>query len=200
MEIRGVSGGKDFSIVKFKDKLGYATKYNSLKDKRDNILKVVRGSQAAIRAGRFNASGAMSKLKSLNKDLSYDEAGDIKKMFKQLGDVPASKTELPRETSAQKAFAAAEAKKAAKLAEIHKFKDINKLKDVNKPSLARTNRDTSSYLDDTTKHPQERTGLASGSVSTGSHYNVGANRGQTLDKNLETRDVSGSIKHERINL
>lgn len=192
MELKGISGGKDFSIVKFKDKIGSATKYNSLKNKRENIVKVVRNSQNAIRGGRFKVPEAMAKLKALDGNLSFDETRDIKKVFQQLGSVPKPSSE---QTSLQKAVAAAEAKHDAKHAEINKLKP-----GTTHPSLARINRDPSSYLDDRAKQVQERTGLASGSVSSGGHYNVGANRGQTLDKQLETRDVSGSAEHQRLNL
>ena len=192
MEIKGLSGGKDFSIVRFKDKIGSATKYNSLKDKQENIVKVIRNSQDSIRGGRFKVPEAMAKLKALGGNLSSDEVRDIKKVFRQLGSMPKPSSE---ETSLQKAVAAAEAKHDAKRAEINKLSP-----DASRPSLARINRDPNSCLDAGSKQAGEKTGLSSGGVSSGSHYNIGANRGQTFDKQLETRDISGSTEHRRLNL
>ncbi len=183
MEMKGIAGGKDFSVVKFKDKLGFATKYNSLKDKRENIMKVVRSSESAIRGGRFKAGEAMSKLKSLNKDMTAEEARSIKKVFQQLGTTPE-----PRVSSLQKAVAAAEEKKAAA---------TSTLKSV-RPSLSRTNRDPGFYGNVDT-YKQHGTGLASGSISTGSHYGVAANRGETYDKGLDDKKPDNPIGHQRVN-
>lgn len=195
MEIKGIGGGQEFSIVKFKDKLGFATKHDSSKIKRDNILKVVRSSESAIRSGRFNTASAMSKMKSLGSNLSYDEVNDIKKVFQQLGTV--SKSAPVKESSVQKAVASAEAKRAAKI------KDLNKTKPGEEHhNLARINRDSSSYFGEQAGagKDQERTGLSSGSVSTGNHYSSSINRGQTTDKGLDTRDVNKSTGHQRLNL
>lgn len=198
MEIKGLAGGKDFNIVKFKDKLGYATKYNSLKDNRENIIKVVRGSQGVIRSGNFKATEAMAKLRALDKEMTPGEARSIGKVFRQLGSMPA-------QSSLRQAVAAAEAKKtvvkpASKTAELTvRAAKIAELK--SRPSLVKINRDPGSYTNiDTYRLEKHGTGLASGSVSTGNHYGVAANRGETSDKSLETRDINKSSKHERVNI
>lgn len=182
--MKGITGGKSFNLVKFKDKLGYATKYNSLKDKRENILKVVRGSESAIRSGHFKASEAMSRLKSLDKGITAAETHNIKKVFQKLAVAP----EVPV-SSLQRAIAAAEARKKAA---------TSTLKSV-RPSLSRTNRDPSFYGNVDT-YKEHGTGLASGSVSTGSHYGVAANRGETYDKGLDDKKSSNPIGHQRVNL
>lgn len=184
MEIKGITGGKGFSVTKFKDKLGYATKYNSLKDKRENIMKVVRSSEGAIRSGRFKASEAMSRLKSLDKGITAEEARNIKKVFQKLGVTPET-----RMSSLQRAVVAAEEKKVAA---------TTTLKSV-RPSLSRTNRDPSFYGNVDT-YKEHGTGLASGSVSTGSHYGVAANRGETYDKGLDDKKNGNPIGHQRLNL
>jgi len=201
MEIRGISGGQDFSIVKFKDKLRFATKNNSFKDKRDNILKVVRGSQGAIRGGRFQTAAAMSKLKALDKDMTATEARSIKKVFQQLGSVPE-----PKESSLRRAVAAAEAKKAPKTPVTSKTAELTareaKIAEFKaRPNLAQINRDPGSYTNiDTYRLEKHGTGLASGSISENSHYGVAANRGETSDKGLESRDINKSAGYRRVNL
>ncbi|MFA6194226.1 MAG: hypothetical protein WC719_00580 [Patescibacteria group bacterium] len=184
MEMKGIGGGKDFSVVKFKDKLGFATKYNSLKDKRESIMKVVRNSEGAIRGSRFKASAAISKLKSLDKNISAEELRSVRKAFQQLETAP-----KPRISSLQKAIVAAEEKKAAA---------TSTLKLV-RPSLSKTNRDPSFYGNVDT-YKQHGTGLASGSISAGGHYGVAANRGETYDKGLDNKKPSNPIGHQRVNL
>jgi len=204
MEIKGLAGGKDFSIVKFKDKLGYATKYNSLKDKRENIIKVVRGSQGAIRSGNFKAAEAMAKFKALNKGMTAEEARSVGKVFRQLGSMPA-------QSSLRQAVESAEAKKTAIKTNSSKTNDSKtaeltaraaKVAELQaRPSLARINRDPGSYTNiDTYRLEKHGTGLASGSISAGKHYGVAANRGETSDKSLETRDINKSVGHERVNI
>ena len=175
MEIHGLIGGKKFSMSNLSDKLRYVTRNSSLKDKHATILKVVRGAQSAIRGGKFNASAAISKLKFADKDMSSEELHNIEGIFKQLSSVPKEETAkevTKKETSLQRAVAAAEKKKEAKIDE------------MNKHLLVRVNRDRSGYLDSKTG-TNHGTGLASGSVPTSEHYNAGANTGEKSGKSAD---------------
>jgi len=192
MEIKNIRGGKDFSIVKFKDKLGYATKYNSFKDKRDNILKVVRSSQESIRAGRFNSAAAMARMKSLNKNMTAAETQSLEKVFKQLRPAPlraprAAAPPLKEETSLQKAVAAADAKKAATMAKLHK----------ENANLTQVNRDPNNDYSGGGAAKDRGTGLASGNVPAASHYNASANRTEIRDKKLEIRNANKPAARQR---
>lgn len=88
------------------------------------------------------------------------------------------------ESSLQKAITAAEMRGAAKMTEIKKAR----------PSMARINRDLDYLNVDTEK--EHGTGLAIGSASVDNHYNVAANRGETIDKGLGAKDIHRPVGHQ----
>lgn len=185
MEIKGVSGGKDFSLERFKGKLGYATKHGGLKDKREDIMKVVRGSESAIREGRFKASEAVSRLKSINSGLTSQDIRDARKVFSPLESVPA-----PKSSSLEQAVAAARMKHAEQIAAVKK---------KGQEGLVRVNRAPNEYMDVfRNKLAEHGTGLAHGSAAADSHYGVAANRGETSDKGLQSGSVNKPAGHQRL--
>ncbi|MDP2944088.1 MAG: hypothetical protein Q8N57_00760 [bacterium] len=176
MELKGLTGKT--SLSKLKEKLGYENYH--LKNQRDNILKIVRTSRSYDQ--QLETTRAMSKMKSLDKEMTAVEARRVKNVFQQLGSEP--KGTAPEETSLQKAIMVNKAKRAAKMAEIKKAR----------PSVARINRDLDYLNVDTGK--DHGTGLAIGSASVNNHYNVAANRGETSDKGLGAKDVHRPVGHQ----
>ncbi len=184
MELHGISGGSGFSIGKLSSSLRYVTRNSSLKDKHATIMKVVRGAQGAIRSGKFNATSAMSKLKG---EMSAEELKSISGVFKQLGSVPSAagateKSGPPKMTSLQKAVAAAEARRDKTIVRMNKLApSLIKIK----KSLAQNTVGERGRLN--------RTGLASSSNTSGNHYNAGANRGETMDKDMTSGGVAKPV-------
>ncbi|GEM_PF-6833256 len=74
-------GGAGFDAGKFASRFKSATKY-TLRDKSAGVAKVIGGSAAAIRAGRFNSQRAWGKIDK--KDLTYKDKLDIKQVLKHL--------------------------------------------------------------------------------------------------------------------
>ncbi|MFA5131288.1 MAG: hypothetical protein WC467_02575 [Patescibacteria group bacterium] len=93
MSLNNISGGSNFSLGKFRQNLGSATKFGALKNLRTPISKIIETSSAAIKGGRFKAADAMRRLQSESGQssvkLNYEAKRDVRRIFDRLEATPA---------------------------------------------------------------------------------------------------------------
>lgn len=178
--------------------------FGMLKNNQKAIVEAIDKRKGAIRTygglSRMQRKSALLEIMHNDKTVTKQDKYKIKELLEHFA--RDKKTEAAakagvdlnapsggNESSLQKAIAAAEMRGAAKMAEIKKARPVG----------ARINRDPGIYANVQT-YKEHSTGLASGSISAGSHYGVAANRGETSDKGLGTRDVNKSVGHQHVNL
>ncbi len=92
MSLNNISGGSNFSLGKFRQNLGAATKFGALKNLRAPISKIIEHNSAAIKGGRFKAAEAMRRLQSesgqSSAKLNYEAKRDVRRIFDRLEAAP----------------------------------------------------------------------------------------------------------------
>jgi len=85
MDLNNLPGSSSrFSTSSFASHLSSATKYTNIRGSKDSILKVVRNSAGAIRAGKFDSREALHKIQSLDKGMSLEQKHNVQKLLRHL--------------------------------------------------------------------------------------------------------------------
>lgn len=102
-------GGAGFSSSKFSSKFAGASKYGTLRDSRESVLKVVKSSVGAIRSGRFDSQSAFKKVeKMVDGKMSWEQKRDVKRVLDRLKDSASEKKSSASALSHQRETSTAE--------------------------------------------------------------------------------------------